>query len=201
MLNSVPGRKDGYDPLIIIRIVNYFQRQGKDVTLKELRIYASNTSAIEQRHRVPENIETADLDSQRTLMPLLFPSGTDHKEPLGSIGYRAHPPFMYRDIPFDLFDRSRTGHSGAEASSNNVELDWIEKFGSMPEQPLRPTDDPLGAADEVLSVVKEKSQGMRSSIEQVGDDEFRAYYRWQAWKMIKGLLKDQSEELKARNEL
>jgi hypothetical protein len=165
LIEASPGwfRADEYDPIPLIRAVNALQAIGKEDAIEALRRFAKNNSS----HGPPDELQ----EHMRLIIPLLF-DRVDPEDRFPSV-YASDPPGTpYRlevrewltadllsvvgDIPFNCSNIA--GFSGAMEDFSYA-IDWAQRHARFRSTPLRPVDDPFGAADQLLIELRRAANG------------------------------------------
>jgi len=202
-----PGR--GRGALAEIRVVNCLHSLGKDQAVSLLREIApaermDRTMILVVDPDCPkageedENLKYLDAlwDAQRVclIVPLLFdveqggtpPPATWYDKDTHRWSVLCSTLAIQDGIPFDVWEFWSMGGCPPEGTLPLVE--WAAAHGKLRKQPLRPTDDPLRAADAlhergIVGAVPESSaEGWRS--DEQGMERFRDHLRAQAIEML-----------------
>jgi hypothetical protein len=169
-----------HDPVALIRAANHLRSLGKKRAIFALRDYLR--LARDRRHgrleRNADDIETADVSSLDLLVPLAF--GATDGPRADEWRNRGHLISLAGDIPFHTirFD----GGSGGPPRVAWL-IDWAEADGQLRDKPLRPTDRPLDAADELFNRIATPQQRESRSWPRL-----KEHLRWQALGMVYRLL-------------
>jgi hypothetical protein len=185
LINGCPS-PDGrdYDPLALVRAVNHLQSLGKPKAVELLRHYVKIANVDGQWIRDPMNIDTSDQQSLYLLIPMLFDHSAPGHKSLRSIWISSLPLVRIEaGLPFhiQLFDAWIGPRRGTSFLVN-----WAAQHGELRGEPIRPTDDPLAAADALADrlTAKNLTNGdLRSE-----SIDLRAHLRFQAWRMIAHLI-------------
>jgi hypothetical protein len=152
---------NNHDPIALTRAVNSLHALGKDEAIVALRRFAAQNSSLaydspilfigrllydyaDPEDRFPWRQETKD---RRAFSTMAYYANCIVAEE-GDI------PFRYQSI---FYFGTRPESSLAPA------IDWAEKHGRLRTTPLRPTDSPLAAADELLEQLQSKFTAKESS--------------------------------------
>ncbi len=154
--STEPMGWDGADPAAVVRAVNYLHAMGKDQAVQTLRAYVRYAPVNREFNR-----EHAP-DQQRlcVIVPLLFvPNNEDTLLP------SAPEPILGRDASvtakeWESFDISTEGdlpfhnvYFGAGTGPGDPDrgylVEWAVQYAKLRDKPLRPTDDPIQAADDL----------------------------------------------------
>jgi hypothetical protein len=132
---------------------------------------ASDASYVRRRID-PANIDTSNQWCLGTLLPVLFPNI--------NYGERGERIVVWQGIPFHtVVIRGGTGAPGGTGPL----VDRAKKEGNLLEQPLRPADDPLAAADTLFAKLAQEenpAHRTRPAVQQ--------HLREQAWRAIRHLV-------------
>jgi hypothetical protein len=177
----------------LIRAVNHLHGLGKEPAIAALREYAGlATDGIyhqDQESFDPANIEMGDYNVVFWIARLLFePAKAGTRIPAPAIGITTLPRqdpdhFLWSLDPLELVD-DVPFLVGEPINISGVpehplwHLRWIERNCVLREKPLRPADDPLAVADQLLALPKAKRREWLP----------RRDVREQAWQMVADLL-------------
>jgi hypothetical protein len=149
---------DEPNPVALVRVVNYLQRLGKDRVIKTLRAYVRYAPALDPL------VKPHCPDQQRLcwIIPLLFgPEYEDDKLP--SLG--RNPKSWSRgsweelmisvegELPFHKV--ALAGRVGLPDPGRGYLVEWADLHGLLRDEPIRPTDDPLTAADDLCERLRQ----------------------------------------------
>ena len=198
IINAAPSISlRSFDPMPLIQAVNHLQPMGKAKAIAALRDFLkiANNGDFVFRDRDPANIDTSDPECVYPIVLLLFaPKNAEGKRPGLSYGNTSMYPSksdeslwpyvplaVHDDIPF-LIAQSVGTILGGAPKSPIVDVEWADKHGTLRKTKLRPSDNPVDAADAFLSLPKTK----RLLKKQQGWGGL-ADVRRQAWRMIEPL--------------
>jgi hypothetical protein len=181
------------NPVAVVRAVNHLYALGKDGAVETLRAYARYAP---ERGR---QIEAIAPDQQRlcSIVPLLFvPHEQDADVPsLGRFpdwgGSKKWAPFyisLQGDLPFH--DVKFGGRSGRPDPGRGYLVEWADEHARLRDKPLRPVDDPLVAADELLRRLLQENEDRTN----VYNDDLKTHIRHQAWRTIAHLIPSEREK-------
>ena len=185
-INSVPSPIGWeYDPLAVIQAVNYLQPLGKAKVIAALREFIEKSDPAGPITRIRECIDTSDRQNLDLLVPLLFPSDMQGN---GLPDWIVAPKGVYSitvvdGIPFH--NRRITAIGKGAGNWKGQVVDWAEKDGKLRSDLLRPGDNPLDAANKMLEMIATRNQRLGAG---PPSERLRAHIRWQAWKMVRGLI-------------
>lgn len=165
LVNAVSSPTDRhFDPWALVRAVNGLRALGKERALALLHEYldlVAEHPRWDEWRRDPRNLDTGDPASVFLIVLLLFqPRDEDGSHPLFSSGMVAREPagfpgdlyplVLVDDIPFLVPERlhGRSGHD----SDPRDHLAWASADGVLRERPLRPSSDPVGAFEKLMSM-------------------------------------------------
>jgi hypothetical protein len=143
---------DQPNPVALVRAVNHLRSLGKDQAIATLRAYVRYAPVQ------PDWAKLHAPDQQRLcwIIPLLFapahdrvrlPSlGRDPRE-WSRGGWKQLDISVQADLPFH--DSPVTGRLGTLDPPRAYLVEWADRHGVLGEEPLRPSNDPLLAADEL----------------------------------------------------
>jgi hypothetical protein len=178
------------EPAAIIKAVNRLHSLGKRQALDALREYVKlapdRFNPAEEFE--PANIEHGNHNVAFWIVRLLFePAQAGTRIPKPLLGapvpspdqndmklWPLFPIELVDDVPFMIPDGWNLGGRPEHPESH---LEWAERYGVLREGPLHPADDPLGAADRLLSLPKSQR------LDRLTD----AIHR-QAWQLVAHLL-------------
>jgi hypothetical protein len=178
-----PYDLDFFDPIALVRAANHLQSLGKEKAIAALREFLDLAYfARHVRDRIdPENIDTSNQLCLASLVPLVF-DGVPQRETIVDGARRRAVIRVFEGIPF------HTGHPvsirGVGPGSTRPLVEEAAKNGKLRKKPLRPTDNPLEAADRLF--------------EEIGDRELRTHLRSQAWRAIRHLVEPESKGARIR---
>jgi hypothetical protein len=186
------------DPVALVRAVNHLHALGKDQALETLRAYVQYATAKADSEENKSPRKTVP-DQQRLcyIIPLLFVP-VDEKVELPSLSsdttrrtkknWEGFDISLHGDLPFHSV--AVAFRSGPPDPPRGYLVRWAARNGRLRDKPLRPTDDPLKAADEVCErLLKVEAEGSGYG------DVLKNHIRQQAWRTIKPLF---PEEARAR---
>jgi hypothetical protein len=192
-INGAPSvRENHFNPVMLVRAVNHLRALGKDKAIAELRKFLKIARwSISNAERDPVNIDTSDKQCVFLIVRLLFePAKPGETLPRMRIGAMfPHPPDLDKalwplfplvvqdDIPFILIEGVNLD---GLAEGPSAHVDWAEKHCKLRARPLHPSNDPLGAVDNLMAL----PQTARLTAGFSGD---RGVLRRQGWRMIKDL--------------
>jgi hypothetical protein len=179
------------DPVALVRAVNHLHALGKDRAIETLRAYVQYATAKADLDERKSPRKSAP-DQQRLcfIIPLLFvpvdenvelPSLSSDSQRVTKKNWEGFDISVQGDLPFHSV--AIGFRSGPPDPPRGYLVRWAARHARLREKPLRPTDDPLKAADEVCErLLKRETEG--------GDyrDVLKNHIRQQAWRTIKPLL-------------
>jgi hypothetical protein len=173
-INACPtplGRS--HDPVPVIRAVNHLHLLGKEKTIASLREFLRLAYGpdFERSRNDVANIDTSNQWCLETLLPPLFPN-LDYSK-------RGESILVWQGIPFHTYVYG--GYSGSVGRMDPC-LDEAEREGKLLEQPLRPADNPLEAADSLYAKIgpeRPPSNGFNGFLQ--------LHLRAQAWRAVRHL--------------
>jgi hypothetical protein len=193
ILNAAPSIS-GHDPFnatALVRAVNHLQGLDKDKAIAELREFLKMARNGFMTKRDPANIDTSDRQSVLLIIQLLFEPAnaneTRREILVGMVTYPTekdkplwpyYPLAVVDDFPFLVPSLIVIG--GVPTPPEWI-LDWAEKHGKLRAKPLRPTDDPLAAADKMTAQPQLKRL--------INPPWEGAWTRHEAWQAIADLVK------------
>ncbi len=168
-----------FNPIALVRAVNYLHGMGKGDAIQALRKFA-----VENPN---DGSPLSDHQSLVIVIPLLFDridpedrfADTHAYDDPGDVSLELDEwpiwvccqqdlPFRWQEVP---------GYSGFDADRTYL-IDWAERHARLRTTPLRPADDPLAAAEQLLARLfpkhEERKEWDRFLIRQVRGDAFRA---------------------------
>jgi hypothetical protein len=164
-----------FDSIALVRAANHLRSLGKDKAIAALREFlevAYDTGY--SRDRIdPENIDTSNQWCLASLVPLVF-DGVDQDLRIG----------VWQGIPFHTMVIH--GTSGWPPSVRPL-LREAQEHGKLIQKPLRPTNDPLEAADSAFKKIVETEK-------QKDSEELLRHLRAQVWRGIRHLVDPQAKE-------
>jgi hypothetical protein len=168
-INACPAPLDGnFDPIALVRAANHLQSLGKDKAIAALREFLK-LAYYDHAFRYcidPENIDTSNQYCLASLVPLVF-DGVPQRERIR----------VFEGIPFKTVGMVSIRGYGPGSTRPLVEA--AAKHGKLRKKPLRPTDNPLEAADTLSG--------------KMADRELRPNLRGQAWRAIRHLVDPDSK--------
>jgi hypothetical protein len=185
---SVNGQR--FDPAMLVRAVNRLHALGKEKAIQEMRKYLEIAGDWSFADRDPADIDTSDHECLFLIIRLLFqPADPMEKPPpirigsfapcppVGDLSWPLFPLELADDVPFLVTQGAFLAGSPEPPQSH---VDWADKHGKLRTKPLRPSDNPLLAADELLAMPRAKRM--------LGDGYFTDMVRRQAWRAIAHLV-------------
>ena len=186
------------NPAALVRAVNHLRSLGKNEAIEALRAYVRYAPQNGRKHVS----DSADQQRLVWIIPLLFvPSDPDIKLP--TLG--RHPEFrewaerfpefpewttgdkwdpfwisLEGDLPFH--NVQFTGRSGIQNPEKGYLVEWAANHADLRDEPLRPVNDPLGAADRLCNTLSKdgRSEGLAPVA--------TYHIRLQAWQTIAHLI-------------
>lgn len=178
LINACPQRSGGdFDPIHVVRAVNRLRSLGKEKALESLRDFAdiAYDSGYSERSPDPTNLDTSNRWCLPPLVTVLFPNIKNDEAIV-----------IWQGMPFHTICYDVVKISGA---FTKAKLDWPAREGILLDQPLRPTDHPLEAADALLAkLVNERFR------DDYHTRTLQNHIRRQAWRSIKHLINPNLEE-------
>lgn len=157
-----------FNPLALIKAVNYCHSLGYNKSLLVLQLYCHSIEQIEER--LPNILSDVELDlaefvrepqkifsvarllfirkDKQNILPKLG-LGQPDLQPKDLSLFPWFPLHLYQDIPVCLLMRGYTLFG--QAQSPDIYLDWCAKECQLREAPLLPNNNPLDSIDEFLS--------------------------------------------------
>src|SRR5262249_32775622 len=157
-----------FDPITLVRASNHLRSLGKDKAVAALREFIELAyDPGYTRDRIdPENIDTSNQWCLASLVPLVF-NGVEQDKDI----------HLWQGIPFHTVVIHAT--SGYPPSPRPL-VDAAAQNGKLIEKPLRPTNNPLEAADTAFDKIVEAEDRNK----QRTGEELRGHLRLQAWRAI-----------------
>jgi len=195
MINGCPS-PDGpaFEPVYLVRAVNHLRAMGKDKAIAAMREYRRiSNGPLPERHRiVPENLDTSNEYCLASLIPLLFPNLWDQSRPSGYdmrhvadfIRVESDLPFLTNRIGF----RSTAYGGGETPFSTRILVASADTTGILRERPLRPPDDPIRCAENLLS------KRFTSNTNEDSQKWLRMFVRKQAYRTVRHIVSTNYEE-------
>jgi hypothetical protein len=192
ILNASPSisSMDEFNPVPLVKAVNHLQELGKEKAIAELRAFMEMARFGFMTKRDPANIDTSDNQSLLLVAQLLFePAVAKQPRPEIRIGltvtpdkqdqgfWPVFPLGLQDDFPFLM--GSWIILAGMPTQPEWL-VDWAEKNAKLRAKPLRPPDDPLGAADAYMAL---------PHVKKLLSPGFGAGPRGQAWQAIAVIVK------------
>ena len=176
------------NPVAVVRAVNHLRSLGKNDAIEALRAY------VRYAPQYGTGWESDSADQQRLvwIIPLLFvPSNPDIKLPtLGrnpefpewTTGDKWEPFYisLAGDLPFHNVKFG--GRRGKVDPDRGYLVEWVSKHAHLRAEPLRPVDDPLGAADGLCDKLS------KDALNEDHAQALRYHIRQQAWRTIAHLI-------------
>lgn len=137
----------------LIRAVNALQPVGKNRALEHLQEYTQLTNGIEYFEEgdvvfwIIRLLFEPARPGDRTPRPGISWALVQHDSPMAA-NWAIAPMACVNDIPMMVGRRIAMGGVPEHPSSH---IQWARRFGVMRDKPLRPTSDPLAAAESLLS--------------------------------------------------
>jgi hypothetical protein len=158
---SEPGYR--FNPLFVIKAVNYLHSLGYDKSLHVLQLYCDLIEKIDERlpnipvdyidfAREPDKIFIVArllfvCKDKQILLPKLC-LGQPNIEPKDPSFFPWFPLHLYQDIPFYLLMKGYTFFGVRQ--SPDMYLDWCVRECQIREDPLLPSNNPLDSVDKFL---------------------------------------------------
>lgn len=193
------------DATAIIKAVNGLQPLGKQEALDSLRRYvAIAPDGFFDNDRVafdPANIDQGNHRVAFWIIRLLFEpaqAGTRIPQPMigAAVPHRPKaddglwplfPIELVDDVPFMIAEGWNLGGHPQHPSAH---IAWAERYGVIRDAPLRPADDPLAAADRLLSLPKSQRLIVRTD-----------HIRNQTWQFVANVLSMPDRDQRRFNEV
>jgi hypothetical protein len=185
----------GYDPVRLIQAVNHLHGLGKDKSIQAMRDYLKLIGFRHNRRPDPDpaNLDDGNQEAIYLIVPLLFEQANKaDAEAAKQLWYamlaeprsdeeKSWPQYPFaieNDIPF-LIGQGPSGWEGIPPYPDKL-IDWAEKHGKLRAKPLRPSDNPLVAVENLLARKKPFPHfaGRKSETE----------LRIQAWRAVRHLV-------------
>lgn len=168
LLKACPGPfcRSEHQFVPLVRVVNYLHSLGKQNAVLAVKEFINRSGDA-----------IGDTMCLHLVVPLLFSTTRyDGASFEGHYGHYARFSIeLQNDIPFNI-DPSDGGEGGF--GSNDFLVEWAIKSGKLRHRPLRPADNPLDAADQLLSNITDRDVHNR----------LLRSVRIQAWRAIAPLL-------------
>lgn len=149
MLSGFQGLR--FNPLHLIKTVNYFHKMGFDQSLQALREYCMLAREQASKNN-PENALMVarvlyEHREKKGGVPQLILGQPDLNTPEDNMLFPQFPIVIYRGIPFLLI----SGYIAAGQGMPPLEyIEWCQRYGKLRSGHLLPDDNPLASVDEFL---------------------------------------------------
>jgi hypothetical protein len=167
-----------YDPIALVRATNHLQSIGKTRAIAALREFTQLAPwGGHGRPRIdPRNIDTANEYCLAGLVPLVF-DGVPQDELIR----------IWQGIPFQTV--VFLGATGNTLRAGRDSVEAAAKTGKLRKMPLRPSDNPLEAADALFKKIADPKVRNRERLR-----DLREHLRKQAWRAIRHLVDPHGKE-------
>ena len=189
IINGVPSYdQNDFNPAKLVRAVNHLLPMGKEKAIRQLRAFLKIArDSTNETVRREENIDTSDRTCVFLIVRLLFecaePKGelpdiatvpfTPYPDEVWKKLWPLHPLYLEDDLPFFLVNG---GCMDEQPDRPERHVDWAEKHGKLRSKPLRPLDNPMAAANRLVTLPQTKLL--------YKDQDFKDLLYRQAWNII-----------------
>jgi len=148
-----------HDPIALVRAVNSLRSLGKRDAIAALRQFVvqhPNDSSPDSPHQalllvVPLLFERSNPEDKYPRPTTFFRNDSDYEADLGSWPFRLaiQDDIPYQNVVIGIY-------TGAESDKSYL-IKWAEAHGRLRGSPLRPGDNPLSAADQLIHMLHSQS--------------------------------------------